>query len=98
MSDTIRYQSEFIKICETGNLFDAADALFISDSNLLKHMKLLEETLEHRLFTKCGNRIELTEYGSMYLSFAYRFKALDNELAQKPPSWMPGLPLQSGLQ
>jgi len=83
MADTIRFQTEYIKICETGNLFDAADSLYMSDSNLSKHMKLLEEEVGHKLFLKCGNKVELTEYGSLYLSFAYKFKALDNELAKK---------------
>lgn len=83
MPDTIQFQSEYIKLCEIGNLYDAADALYISESNLLKHMKSLEEEVNHKLFLKCATRVELTEYGSLYLSFAYRFKELDNELFAK---------------
>lgn len=83
MSDTINYQTEFIKLCETGNLFEAADRLYISESNLLKHMRLLEDEVGHKLFVKCSQHVELTEYGALYLSFAYRFKALDMELATK---------------
>lgn len=83
MSDTITYQTEFIKLCETGNLFEAADRLYISESNLLKHMRILENEVGHKLFHKCSQHVELTEYGALYLSFAYRFKSLDTELANK---------------
>lgn len=83
MFDTINYQTEFIKLCETGSLFDAADKLYMSESNLLKHMRILEEEAGHKLFQKCSKHVELTEYGSLYLSYAYRFKSLDAELAAK---------------
>lgn len=83
MSDTITYQSEFIKLCETGNLFEAADSLYMSESNLLKHMRILENEVEHKLFNKCSHHVELTEFGALYLSFSYRFKTLDSELALK---------------
>ena len=83
MSDTISYHTEFIRLCEAGNLFEAADSLYISESSLLKHMHILEEEVAHKLFNKCSTRVELTEYGALYLSFAYRFKALDKELSAK---------------
>lgn len=83
MSDIINYQTEFIKICETGSLFEAADRLYMSESNLLKHMRILEDEIGHKLFLKCSNHVELTEYGALYLSFAYRFKTLDTELTMK---------------
>ena len=83
MSDTISYHTEFIRLCEAGNLFEAADSLYISESSLLKHMHILEEEVAHKLFNKCSTRVGLTEYGALYLSFAYRFKALDKELSAK---------------
>lgn len=83
MSDIILYHDEFIRLCEVKNIFDAADSLYISESNLLKHMRILENEVGHKLFTKCYRYVELTEYGSLYLSFARRFKALDLELRAK---------------
>ena len=83
MLDMILYHSEFITLCETGNLYDAADKLFISESNLMKHMRNLEDAVEHKIFQKCSNHVELTEFGTMYLSFAYKYKMLDKELLEK---------------
>lgn len=83
MPDLIHYHTEFIKLCEIGNLYDAADSLYLSESVLLKHMHALEDEVAHRLFKKCSKNVELTEYGTLYLSFAYRFKALDVELASR---------------
>lgn len=80
ISDVINYHTEFIRVCETGNLYEAAESLFLSESTLLKHMHMLEDKAEHRLFNKCSTRIELTEYGTLYLSYAYRFKSLEKEL------------------
>ena len=83
MLDMILYHSEFISLCEIGNLYDAADSLFMSESNLIKHMRNLEDAVEHKIFQKCSNHVELTEFGTMYLAFAYKYKALDKELSQK---------------
>ncbi|MBE5915688.1 MAG: LysR family transcriptional regulator [Pseudobutyrivibrio ruminis] len=83
MLDMILYHSEFITLCETGNLYDAADRLFISESNLMKHMRNLEDAVEHKIFQKCSNHVELTEFGTMYLAYAYKYKALDKEVSQK---------------
>lgn len=83
MSDIRNYHTEFIALCEAGNLFEAADGLYISESNLLRHMRILEDEVEHKLFNKCSQHVELTEYGALYLSFAYRFQSLESELALK---------------
>ena len=77
MLNTVGYYAEFIKLCETGNLFEAADELYLSESCLLKHMHLLDEDIGHELFSKCSKQVELTEYGALYLSFAYNMKACD---------------------
>ncbi len=76
MHDTLVYYAEFIKLCETGSLFEAADELYLSESSLLKHMHLLEEDISHKLFTKCSKHVELTEYGALYLSFAYNLRSI----------------------
>ncbi len=83
MLDMIMYHNEMITLCETGNLYDAADKLFISESNLIKHMRNLEHAVSHKIFQKCANHVELTEFGTLYLAYAYKYKALDRELSQK---------------
>ena len=83
MLNTIGYYAEFIKLCETGNLFEAADELYLSESSLLKHMHLLAEDIGHELFSKCSKHVELTEYGALYLSFAYNMKAICKDFDAK---------------
>lgn len=56
MLNTVGYYAEFIKLCETGNLFEAADELYLSESCLLKHMHLLDEDIGHELFPNVPNR------------------------------------------
>ena len=80
MHDSLIYYNEFIKLCETGSLFEAADELYLSESSLLKHMHLLEEDISHKLFTKCSKHVELTEYGALYLSFAYNLRSITGDL------------------
>ena len=83
MLNTIGYYTEFIKLCETGNLFEAADELYLSESCLLKHMHLLDEDIGHELFSKCSKQVELTEYGALYLSFAYNMKSICKDFDAK---------------
>lgn len=83
MLNTVGYYAEFIKLCETGNLFEAADELYLSESCLLKHMHLLNEDIGHELFSKCSKQVELTEYGALYLSFAYNMKSICKDFDAK---------------
>ena len=65
-----RYLKEFITLAEKCNYTDAAAALFISQSSLFKHMKSIEHELDIVLFSKNGNRIALSEEGSIFMRFA----------------------------
>jgi LysR family transcriptional activator of glutamate synthase operon len=44
-------------------------------------MRQLEDQMNHKLFTNHANHFEPTEYGQIYLSYARRFQALDEELS-----------------
>ena len=59
---------EFVTCARYLNISKAADVLFISQSNLSKHLKQLDGDLGFNLTCKKGNRIYLTDEGSHFLS------------------------------
>jgi|GEM_PF-6323210 len=63
--DTYR---EFIVFSKYLNYSKAAKALFISQSNLSKHMSKLESDLGIELVTKKGNKLLLTDAGARFLN------------------------------
>jgi len=65
-----RYISEFIKLAEVRNYSRAADELFISQSSLTKHIKSLEADLGCPLFDRTTRKIELSNFGEVFLPCA----------------------------
>jgi DNA-binding transcriptional LysR family regulator len=61
---------EFVVLAEIGNYLKAADALFISQSSLSKHIKALEKELGVPLFDRSTRRVELSPYGHTLLPYA----------------------------
>lgn len=59
---------EFVVFSKYLNVSKAADALFISQSNLSKHIKQLETELGFELVAKSGNHINLTNEGAHFLT------------------------------
>lgn len=69
----------FLKLVEFENFSIAADALFIAQSTLSKHIKSLEDELSVRLLHRNGKGVSLTQDGMRFLSFA---TAVDGEYQQ----------------
>lgn len=61
---------EFTVFARYLNISKAADVLYLSQSNLSKHLKQLEAELGFSLLTKKGNQILLTDEGAHFLSGA----------------------------
>lgn len=61
---------EFIVLAETCNYLEAADRLFIGQSNLSKHIKSMETELGAPLFDRTSRRVRLTLLGERMLPFA----------------------------
>lgn len=61
------YLREFLVMSELCNYTTAADALFISQPTLYKHIKSLETEVGVPLFEKHGKKIELSRYGKMFI-------------------------------
>lgn len=66
----IGYLKEFVVLAEIGNYMKAADALFISQSSLSKHIKAMEKELDIPLFERSTRKIQLSPYGETLLPFA----------------------------
>ncbi|MCD8023369.1 MAG: LysR family transcriptional regulator [Lachnospiraceae bacterium] len=84
---TVKYLKDFIVLADTGNYTRACDQLYLSKSALAKHIKDLENTLEHPLFTQSGHRLVLTAFGRFFLDYAERFVALDTEYEKARTSY-----------
>ena len=66
----LNYIKEFVVLAETRNFLDAAESLFISQSTLSRHIKILEEELGHTLFDRTTRKVSLNDFGHLYLPFA----------------------------
>lgn len=66
----INYFREFVVLSEKGNYMEAADALFISQSALSRHIKTLEEELGIILFDRTTRKISITKIGEAFLPYA----------------------------
>lgn len=66
----LNYITEFVTLAETKNYLQAADQLFIAQSALSRHIKILESELGIQLFNRTTRSVELTEYGKIFLPYA----------------------------
>lgn len=64
------YLHEFVILAETKNFWEASERLFMNQSTLSKHIKSLEADLGVELFTRTTRRVDLTNYGSIFLPYA----------------------------
>lgn len=76
---TIKYLNEFIILAETGHYPKAAEQLYLSKSALTKHIRDLENSVEHKLLEQSGHRLVLTDFGNFFLDYAKSFVSLDRD-------------------
>lgn len=72
-----RYLYEFSVLANKLSFHEAADALYISQSALSKHIKSLEKELGVELFNRTTRTIELSKAGGLFLEYAKEISALD---------------------
>jgi DNA-binding transcriptional LysR family regulator len=65
---------------ETGSLARAADRIGRTESAVSLQLKRLEELIGHKLFTRLGRRLVLTDEGYGVLHYARRMLAMNDEL------------------
>ena len=72
----INYIKEFITLAEIGNYLEAADTLYLSQSTLSRHIQSVENDLGVQLFNRTTRKVELNEYGKLFLPYAKQIQAL----------------------
>lgn len=70
----------FWTVAKAGGVMRAAEQLNTTPQTLSGQIKLLEESLGHKLFQKSGRRLELTDGGRLALGYADEIFALGSEL------------------
>lgn len=61
---------EFTVLAEVKNFWEASERLYLNQSTLSKHIKLMEKELGVPLFTRTTRRVELTKYGEALFPYA----------------------------
>mgnify|MGYP000270200484 CR=1 FL=1 len=69
----LSYIREFVVLAETGNYLEAADALFIAQSSLSRHIKSIELDLGSPLFDRTTRKVVLNGFGQAFLPYAKRW-------------------------
>ena len=61
---------EFVFLANINNFQEAADALYISQSTLSRHIQSLENELQNKLFDRTTRSVQLSEFGKFFLPYA----------------------------
>lgn len=64
------YLKEFVVLAETRNYWEASERLYMNQSTLSKHIKSLEQDLGVALFERTTRKVNLTDYGEIFLPYA----------------------------
>lgn len=75
----INYLKEFVALAQTCQFQKTADDLFISQSSLSKHIKVIEQEFGRELLRRSTRRVELTEFGRAFLPYATQIADLQRE-------------------
>jgi len=70
----------FKKVAEKLSFTKAAKELFITQPAVTKHINILEEEFNAKLFIRKGNKIELTEAGNILFKYAKKIENIYNQL------------------
>ena len=70
----------FWMVAREGSLARASSELRLAQSTVSKQIHQLEETLGHRLFSKSGRRLVLTESGRVVFRYAEEIFGLGREM------------------
>lgn len=76
----LRNLETFLHVAETNSFTRAAERLGYAQSTISAQIKALEAELQAELFVRDGKHISLSTAGKELLPYAYRFRALHNDL------------------
>lgn len=66
----LNYIRHFVALAESGNYLETADALFMAQSSLSRHIKSLERELGAPLFDRTTRKVVLNDFGKTFLPYA----------------------------
>lgn len=75
----ISYLREFVELAKTCKFQETAEALFISQSTLSKHIQAIEKELGAELFVRTTRRAELSEIGHAFLPYASQIAQIQQD-------------------
>ena len=75
----LNYMREFVALAQSCQFQETAEELFISQSTLSKHIKAIEKELGAELFVRSTRRVELSETGKAFLSYAAQIARLQQD-------------------
>ena len=84
----IQYLREWIHLTETRSYSRSAEELHISQSSLSRHIQMLEKELGEALFIRSTRKIELTDFGMVYLPLAKKITAADDNANKAVSSYL----------
>lgn len=64
------FYRELLKLAELLSFSEAAEALNMTQSNLSKHIRIMEKELGHSLFDRSSHPIRLSRFGTVFLPYA----------------------------
>lgn len=79
----LNYLREFVTLAENCRFQETAEALFMSQSALSKHIKAIEKEFGTELLKRSTRRVELTEFGQAFLPYAIQISALQKEYTEQ---------------
>lgn len=75
----INYLKEFVVLAQIGNFLEAAEILYISQSTLSKHIKVIEKELGLPLFDRTTRKVSISKYGQLLLPYAQQIVELQEQ-------------------
>lgn len=79
----LNYLREFVALAQSCQFQETADELFMSQSSLSKHIKVIERELGAELLNRSTRRVELSEFGRAFLPYAAQIAALQREYMER---------------
>lgn len=79
----LHYIREFVLLSNIGNFQEAADALYISQSTLSRHIQALEKELQNKLFDRTTRNVQISDFGRFFLPYARELVCIEHDFFQE---------------
>ncbi|MEY8524814.1 LysR family transcriptional regulator [Lachnospiraceae bacterium 38-10] len=87
----LNYIRHFVALAENGNYLETADALFMAQSSLSRHIKSLERELGAPLFERTTRKVVLNDFGRTFLPYARAMLKIQDECGKALQGYLDGV-------